>query len=73
MTIARKPSAVKETKASRFIRGNGSPKRTVRPILINFEESLLARIDEAARASGLLRSAWITNACHERLRQVEQS
>ena len=69
MAIARNPirnrkPEIRDQQAEKFIRGNtgGAPPRELKPILINFEISLLDRIDAAARDAGLNRSAFIVGA-----------
>ena len=79
MAIARNPIRNRKTgtgdkEAEQFIRGNngGAPPRELKPILINFEISLLDRIDAAARDAGLNRSAFVVSAVSDKLRQLER-
>lgn len=72
--IARKPKR-KEGKAIGFIRGASAPnkpakRRKVR-VITGVDEGLLERVDAAAAAQGLNRSAFVMTAIAERLRQLE--
>jgi hypothetical protein len=69
--IARKPQK-KETRARKFISGagNGRAKRNYVRVITNFDQPVLERIDAAAAADGLTRSAFIVSAVLERLRQL---
>jgi hypothetical protein len=68
-----RPSA-KDKKTDKFIRGSkaSAPARKLVPVLINFNRELLDRITEAARESGLNRSAFIVSAAAEKLRAIER-
>ena len=83
MTIAKKPAskksptAAKESKAQRFIRAGAAPAeqngtRKIKPVLIGFEESLLARFDAAAAQMGLSRTAFVVMSTAERTSRVER-
>lgn len=71
--IARKPK--KENQAATFIArgaGNGRGRRAAVRIITRFDAAFLERIDKAAEAMGLNRSAFIVSAVAERLRQLEE-
>jgi hypothetical protein len=73
--IARKPQ--KEAQAAKFIAagaGNGrAARRNFVRIITNFDPELLDRLDAAAAALKLNRSAFIVSAVTERLRQVDET
>lgn len=74
MTIARNPK--KDAEASRFIRGaskdGAGARRKLITIWLNVDEDLLNRVNDMAKSMGLNRTAFITNAVAEKLRQLEQ-
>ena len=79
--IPKKPKPSKETKAQRFIRAGSTPPaaassngsaRQIKPVLIGFEQALLARIDGAAASMGLSRTAFVVMSCAERVGRVER-
>lgn len=75
MAIARKPkvqqpAAPEDEAAERFIQGAGKAsvpsapdESTMKPTMIRMEVDLRDRIDAAAKASGMGRSAWIRYQC----------
>ena len=66
MAIARKPfSNTTDAAAERFIAGAGkqADEGNMVPTMIRMERELRDRIDAAAKASGLGRSAWIRFQC----------
>jgi hypothetical protein len=71
--IAKKPTppTTSETKTQRFIRAGSvpaapTPKRQIKPVLIGFDELLLARLDAAAAEMGLSRTAFVVMVVAER-------
>jgi hypothetical protein len=64
--IAKKPKSKPAASAQHF--AGKANKRVLKPIIINVDIDLLARIDLAASESGLNRTAFITNAVSEKLR-----
>jgi hypothetical protein len=69
--IARKPK--KKAAAGKFIAGAGRAKRNYVRVITNFDQPILERIDAAANADGLTRSAFIVSVLVERLRQLESA
>ncbi|WP_120010399.1 ribbon-helix-helix domain-containing protein [Teichococcus vastitatis] len=79
MAIARKPGSSTpppdEVAAEKFIQAAGKVPEKVepadesgmKPTMIRMEEALRKRIDAAAKADGMGRSAWIRNACIQKL------
>ena len=72
MAIARRPAsstgALSEAAAEKFISGAGKApeppdEKRMLPTMIRMEKDLRDRIDAAAKASGLGRSAWIRFQC----------
>ncbi len=67
MAIAKKPNshrlniAVDQAAQDFITRAERSPSKRARkiPILIRFDPQILARIDQAAKRTGISRSAWI--------------
>ena len=70
--ITAKPK--KEVQANRFIAGagNGSrPRRNIVRIITNFDQELLERVDLAAAAAELNRSAFIVSVIKRRLQELD--
>jgi hypothetical protein len=68
--IAKKPkSKPASAPAAKAFLGKAN-KRVLKPIIINVDVDLLARIDLAASESGLNRTAFIINAVSEKLRAI---
>lgn len=81
--LAKKPkSPSKDQKAQKFIRAGSGPaaaaavangtRGELKPIVINFPLPLLERVDAAAAAMGLNRTAFVLVAVNERLGRSER-
>lgn len=65
MSIVRKPERKHEERAAAFIESagkkqeDGQARGRTAPVMIRFDRTLLAEVDEAARKRGVSRSAWV--------------